>query len=576
MTSRQRLVVRAWPWVLALMVLGPTLRGGYLLAYDMVFVPRLDLRSDFLGLGSGLPRAVPSDALVAVLDNVVPGAVLQRGLLLAALVLAGAGGRRLVPGRSVTAQLAATSWYAWNPFVAERLLLGHWTVLLAYGTLPWVVDAATRVRRGERRLFALFLWLLVAATSASGGLTAAGVALAFGAGDPRHGEGRRRTVAVVLAALVANAPWLVAGALHAGIATTARGSATAFAASPEGSMPAPLAVLGLGGVWNAEVVPASRVGLSAWISLVLLLGVCGLGVRRWWRVTERRTAVGLLVTGAVGLVIALAGVFAVDVVAEVVHVVPGAGLLRDGSRYLGLLALLEAALFGLGAEVTVGSTRDRAVATTLAVGLVLAPVAVLPDLAWGALGRLRPVTYPAAYAEMRAALVKAPPRAGDLLVLPFTSYRAPAWNGGRKVLDPLGRFMPRNYVASDHLSVSGRVLPGEDPRARAVQRVLARPTGAGRSAGLRALGLGLVLVDRSAPGAGSARFDPPLPGDRIAASGPLRLLLLRGPVAQPRVPVAFRLAVGVGFGAPAVVLLVGAGAALAGRARRRTRREVRC
>ena len=62
-----------WSLALALLLLGPALGPGYVLSYDMVWVPDLALRPDFLGLGSGLPRAVPSDAVVSVLDEVVPG-----------------------------------------------------------------------------------------------------------------------------------------------------------------------------------------------------------------------------------------------------------------------------------------------------------------------------------------------------------------------------------------------------------------------------------------------------------------------------------------------------------------------
>ena len=39
--------------------------SGFVLSYDMVFVPRLDLTRDALGLGSALPRAVPVDAVAA-------------------------------------------------------------------------------------------------------------------------------------------------------------------------------------------------------------------------------------------------------------------------------------------------------------------------------------------------------------------------------------------------------------------------------------------------------------------------------------------------------------------------------
>lgn len=95
--SRRRSV---WPllWVSALVavMLGPTLAPGFVLTYDMVWVPSLHLRSDFWGLGSGLPRAVPSDAVVALADLVVSGMVLQKLVLAGSLIGTGLGAGRLV------------------------------------------------------------------------------------------------------------------------------------------------------------------------------------------------------------------------------------------------------------------------------------------------------------------------------------------------------------------------------------------------------------------------------------------------------------------------------------------------
>ena len=87
----RRVLPCAWSLALALLMLGPALGPGYVLSYDMVWVPDLALRPDFLGLGSGLPRAVPSDAVVSVLDELVPGMVLQKLVLLAVLTLGGVG-----------------------------------------------------------------------------------------------------------------------------------------------------------------------------------------------------------------------------------------------------------------------------------------------------------------------------------------------------------------------------------------------------------------------------------------------------------------------------------------------------
>ena len=91
---------RVWAALLAGLMLGPALGPGPVLSYDMVWVPDLTLRPDFWGLGSGLPRAVPSDAVVAVLDEVLPGALLQKVVLVGSLVGAGLGADRLVRERS--------------------------------------------------------------------------------------------------------------------------------------------------------------------------------------------------------------------------------------------------------------------------------------------------------------------------------------------------------------------------------------------------------------------------------------------------------------------------------------------
>jgi hypothetical protein len=493
-----RVAVRAWPWVLALVVLAPVLAPGYVLSYDMVFVPDLALRSDFLGLGTSLPRAVPSDAVVAVVDEVVPGMLLQKVVLVAALVLAGAGARRLVPVENGVAQLAATSLYVWNPFVAERLGIGHWPLLLAYAALPWVFDAARRARAGEPgALPRLVLWLALAALSAAGGLMAAAVALACASGSGR--EGLRRTLLVGGAAAAVNAPWLVAGLLHGRDALSDPAAVEAFAARGEGFLPLPLTLLGLGGIWNTEVVPVTRDGWAGPVALGLTVVICLVGLRAWRGWLPSRDQVALVVLGGAGLLIALLGAVAPGLMEDLVSTLPGAGLFRDGARFLALLAPLQASLFGVGAGVLAGAMRDRAGNIALAGGAVLMPLALMPDLGWGLAGQLRPVNFPDEYAAARDALEqRVGQEPGAVLILPFTSYRVPPWNEGRRTLDPLGRYLTPNYVAADDLYVSGRRVQGEDRRARRIGEVLAGRVPGDPDSALRAEGIAWVALDQQA------------------------------------------------------------------------------
>ena len=161
---------------------------------------------------------------------------------------------------SLVARLVAVTVYVWSPFVAERLVVGHWPVLVGYAALPWVVDAA-RAWRATGRL-PLRLWWLVplGSLSASAGLATAVALVAFAVARGRA----RWLVALVVAG---NVPWLVSGVLHAGDAVTSATGASTFALHGEGSVPAPLAALTLGGIWNSEVVPSSRTGVLGWVSL---------------------------------------------------------------------------------------------------------------------------------------------------------------------------------------------------------------------------------------------------------------------------------------------------------------------
>lgn len=467
--------------LVAVVVLGPALGAGYVLHADEVFVPQQDLLPWMLGVGAGLPRAVPQDAVVAILSGPLPGWLLEKTALMAALVLLAVGTGRLVRSRGTGAAVVAAMVAVWSAYVAERLLLGHWSLLLAVAALPWAMAAARSLRSGERGGLARWLlWLGLASLTPSGGLLV--LAATLPAVVWRGGRAARGTRVVAAALGVAlQLPWLVPTLMHPAPATGATG-ADVFAARSEGPFGLLLTVLTTGGAWNAGSVPGTR---TTWWGIVIglvVLGLAAFGARDVVRVLGRSVALPLAVLAAAGIAWCLLGGWTgtTPVAAWVVETLPGGGLLRDAHKWLAPWALLVAVAAGLGAVRAAGAvlsrSSDRAAGAALLVGAALLPVMAMPDLAWGALGRLVTTQYPSDLDAIRAELSVAPD--GDVVSLPWQTFRAFPWNdGGRVSLDPVPRAMPHTVLSSGSLPVlrGGTVvtLPGDDPRAAEVEAALA-------------------------------------------------------------------------------------------------------
>ena len=454
---------------------------------------------------------------MSLANLVAPGWLLQRVVLVAIVYFAALGAARLVPtGRTLTAVVAAFA-YAWTPYLAERLLLGQWGLLLAYAALPWLVAAARDLHAGRPGALArLVLAAAPAAVTPTGGLIALTTVLVLVPG--------RRRVVPALAVAALNAPWVVAALTSAAGGRSDPAGVAAFAARGENWGGAWMALAGTGGIWNAQTAPASRSSPLVPIATVALLAVCVVGFvelrRRWPGGAWRLGALALA-----SFVLAAAGTAPGAPVLEwLVANVPGAGLLRDGQKFLIPYALLVAVSLSVGAEVLADRLARRFDANAGRVVLVAAallPVAVLPDLAFGAAGQLRPVRYPADWDAVAARVAAAP---GEVLSLPFEGYQRYGWARGVVVRDPAPRYLDAPVLINDALRVGAVTVDGENPRAAAVAALV----DAGRP--VAGLGFRWVLV-RKEPGVGV----PPgvLSGLRIAYDGPDLALWENPRAAQP-------------------------------------------
>ena len=495
-----------------MLALGPGLRRGFLLSYDMVFVPREPFSATLPGLAP--PRAVPSDLVIATLSRALPADIVQKFVLLAIFVLACSGAAALLDREPLLARLAAGVFYTWNPYVAERLIIGQWALLLGYAALPWVLRAVLAPdldsRRGVARMALALLPAVIGGFAALAITALVAVPAALWTRCPRR-------LAVVLAALAAGSlPWFIPSLLHPVYVDPA--SVAAFAAradTPFGSLGS---LLMLGGNWNAQTVPKAYGG--AWSVLWLAVVIVALAGYVLIARREHRWP-GLGLAAVAGLMLAALGVTAPgqDLLRSLIAAWPGVAILRDAQQFVAPLALAEAVGFGLAVAAALNPgplarTAPSHPGIVLAAIALLAPVLLLPGLAWGAAGRLRPAWYPAAWLAA-ARTLDASPANGSVLLLPWATYRTPSWNHGEVVLDPWTRLLSRTLIWNDGTQVGNVALAPDDARARALARAVA--AGGPLTATLRAAGVRFVLDDPDGPGSQVAAR---LPGSVVIISRP--------------------------------------------------------
>jgi hypothetical protein len=297
---------------------------------------------------------------------------------------------------------------------------------------------------------------------------------------------------VLLVLGVLSLPWLIP-AVAVGVHTDPRG-VDAFAARADTPFGRVGSLLMLSGIWNAQTVPPGYGGAPSvvWLLVVVVAG-CGyvLAAR------PLRLAPGLGVAGLAGLAIAVIGVTSASrgVLVHLVQFWAGFAVLRDGQQYLAPLALAEATGFGAAVAWLLRRDWDRPAvraAGVLGVLAVLAPVVLLPGLAWGLAGRLRPVEYPSDWSLARR-VIGADRRTGSVVLLPWAAYRRYPWNRGAAVYDPWPQLLGRKVIMNDGLQVGKLVVGQESADSVRLNRIVLTPGPMTRA--LLAAGVEYVVVD---------------------------------------------------------------------------------
>ena len=500
--------------VIGLGVCAPLFDGGRLFLLDWSVGPHdAIVTPSVLGLNGGLTTGIGGSILVALLNRIVGSASTWLPML-AFFPIATVGAGRLA-GRSKWSRIAAGTLYAVNPFVFNRLYVGHFALLIGYALLPFAVKGAMRSLSAPRlRWFVPALWWA--------GLTSLSPHFSWIYGLVILG--------VVIVALITKQHLLRRVAAWFATCVGTFILMTTYILLPNGSTELPTQVgavsldiyrtngdphlglfanvLALYGFWRTGPGPElPKDVIIGWPFIMFsILVVVGLGAWHTWRrsptkveatdsdsepkkvsmrgpattssdhdddavvnrsleVDQKRLAILLVFIGVAGYFLTLGnqgptgGLFlwAYD------HV-PFFSVMREPQKFLMLLALAYAILFGWGVErlsqVNVSPSRLSAVATAALLGVAL-PLGYCGTIFDGLGGQITSSSLPSAYQNADALMGTG---AGNVLVLPWHLYMEYPFTDGRVIANVGPTAFRRTVISGDNVEADDVETQSTSPR----------------------------------------------------------------------------------------------------------------
>jgi hypothetical protein len=507
--------------VIGLGVCAPVLNGDRLFLLDWSFGPHVVISSPAaLGLNGGVTTGIGGSIAMALMNRVIGGASTWLPML-AFFPIATVGAGRLA-GRSKWSRVAAGTLYAVNPFVFNRLYVGHLALLMGYALLPFAVNAARRsISSPTIRWLVPALWW-AGLTSLSPhfawiyGLILLGVVivdLATKRNPLRIVVGWFTTCVGAFALLSAyiilpnsstNLPTQVGavsldlyrtnGDPHLGLFANVAALYGFWRSGPGPELPkdaiigwpfimfAILVIVGVG-IWYAvrsRPIPDepespddnSELARSSYQSSLDKKILSAEDTEHSAQFDQRRLAFLLLFVGVVGYFLALGNQGPTGwLFLWAYNHVPFFSIMREPQKFLMLLALAYAVFFGWGVERLTQSdlslSRFGALATAVFLSVVL-PLGYCATIFDGLAGQITSSPLPSAYQQADELMGAG---AGNVLVLPWHIYMEYPFTDGRVVANVGPTTFRRNVISGDNVQADDVETQSTSPRSAYLQQL---------------------------------------------------------------------------------------------------------
>ncbi|MFA7295954.1 MAG: hypothetical protein WC211_02045 [Dehalococcoidia bacterium] len=428
--------------------------------------------------------------LLALLYRITPAPEVVGKAFTAAVMLAIGLAAAPLGGASKPGRLFAVAMCMVNPWVYDRLYVGHVPLLAAYAAAAWAVRAMLELATApslDRSLRLAVASTLVGVFDPRLLYVLALACTAIGAWRlTRPGGASRRTlllaglgVAVGVAALSAYwvAPFVTTGAT---LGRITEGDVRAFTTLGDPTLGAEFNVAALYGFWRR--VELGKDSLPLWwlvADAIIALAVAGL-VRLWQEPSRRWMAGAIGSMGLLALFIALgvSSALTAPLWRFCFDHVPGFAGLREPQKAAALLVIAYAFAGARGLDWLLEAMRGVRLPRIEALRVSLACLAVaLPLIAgWrtfgGAWGALTPMRYPDSWYQAASLLRELNDRDDAVLFLPWHLYTAFDFTGRSVVSNPGPMFFPGRVISGDNAEVGDLPNQSGNPRSTYIEAML--------------------------------------------------------------------------------------------------------
>lgn len=464
---------------LALLVMLPLLKSGYVLSLDMVFTPHIAVPEQ-------ISPSYPFWWLLHILNLGIPTPILEKALLFGILFMSGWGMYRLMQQlQSKRADAETWQWgsyfagvlYMFNPFVYDRFMAGQYMVLAGYAMLPIFAWALWRLYKQPDMRHAVWLAAITSLTMIIS-IHAVGPLLLITMGMAaimvvRHRLAKDRLLsfgkwlaAVAVATVVVHSFWLIPTALGKGSTATIVSGFTAadqqaFATNP-GSLGLIGNVLALQGFWGeSKNLFFTASDMYSWwlIPVIALWALVLAGVVIVWRRQRTVAVIGLsLIVIAALLAVGTAGTFAASFNRFLVDTVPFFAGYREPQKFVMVIVLVYA-YFSATAVAAItqqfkGDQKLKEHWQTAGAIFMLIPVLCTPLMPWGFHNQLRAADYPVEWYAVHDRLKVQCQGDCKTLFLPWHLYMRYDF-AGRIIASPATAFFGPYIVSSTDPELDG-------------------------------------------------------------------------------------------------------------------------